>query len=59
MVALHPDIWLLFPGKAVSLGLNSDSRTQGFGGHFYMYFLKKRKYNKSKGEEKEMKTVYE
>jgi hypothetical protein len=39
-----------YPGTApssVSLGLNSDSRTQGFGGHFYMYFLKDRKYNKS------------
>jgi hypothetical protein len=44
--------------KSVSLGLNSDSRTQGFGGHFYMYFLKKMKYNKSKGEEREMKTIY-
>jgi hypothetical protein len=34
--------------QIVSLGLYSDNRTQGFGGHFYMYFSRRRKYNKSR-----------
>jgi hypothetical protein len=33
----------------VSLGLNSDNRTQGFGGHFYMYFSRRREKEKWEG----------
>jgi hypothetical protein len=34
--------WLMPIMVHVSLGLNSDNRTQGFGGHFYMYFSRRR-----------------